>query len=527
MGRTHSRLSSTWLRLFLIIVLVIGVFFRFVNLDRKVYWFDETFTSLRISGYTESEVVRQVCNGREIGLEDLQKYQRLAPEKTLIDTIKSLAIEDPQHPPLYYLMARFWVQWFGSSVAAIRSLSALISLIVFPCVYWLCLELFESPLVGWVVLALIAVSPVHVLFAQEAREYCLWTLTILLSSASLLQAMRLNTKLTWGIYAITLALSLYTFLLSGLVAIGHIIYVVITERCRLSKRFIYYLFAFLTGISIFAPWLVIVISNFSRLGDTTDWIAKRNVSQSFLIERWLLNLSRIFIDLDSDLGKPFIFLIVVIILGYSLYFLGRTTPERVWLFVSTLIGSTVLSLILPDLITGGVRSIVPRYLFPCYLGVHLAVGYLLATQITEANPRKGLLWKVVIAVLLSSGVISCIIISQAGIWWLKGGSFSKPVIPQIARIINGATHPLLMTSCEGIWPISNALYLSYLLAPQVRIQLAIPPNTPRINPTFSDVFLFNPSQNQDWQYRLVKEQKYKIETVYPDKLRLWKLVKQR
>lgn len=45
-------------------------------------------------------------------------------------------------------------------------------------------------------MALIAVSPFHVLYAQEAREYSLWTVTILLSSAALLRAMRVKTKLS-------------------------------------------------------------------------------------------------------------------------------------------------------------------------------------------------------------------------------------------------------------------------------------------------------------------------------------------
>ena len=182
-------------------------------------------------------MVSQLCNGQEIGIEDLQKYQRLAPEKSLTDTVKSLAIEDSQHPPLYYLMVRLWVQQFGSSVAAIRTLSALISLVAFPCLFWLCLELFESSLVGWVALTLLAVSPIHILFAQEAREYSLWTVTILLSSASLLRAMRLNTTFSWGIYAISLALSFYTFLLSGLVAIGHFVYVLIAEKINLKNAF--------------------------------------------------------------------------------------------------------------------------------------------------------------------------------------------------------------------------------------------------------------------------------------------------
>ena len=44
-----------------------------------------------------------------------------------------------------------------------------------------------------------------------------------------MRAIRLQRKLDWGIYATSLTLSLYTFPLSILVAIGHGIYVAIAE----------------------------------------------------------------------------------------------------------------------------------------------------------------------------------------------------------------------------------------------------------------------------------------------------------
>jgi len=66
---------------------------------------------------------------------------------------------------------------------AIRSLSAIISLLVFPGVYWLLPGIWVVN--GWIAIALIAVSPFHILYAQEAREYSLWTVTIALSSAAL------------------------------------------------------------------------------------------------------------------------------------------------------------------------------------------------------------------------------------------------------------------------------------------------------------------------------------------------------
>ena len=188
----NSRAQLKWL---MAMVLALGIFFRCTHLDQKVYWRDEAFTALRVSGFTVADVRQQLFDGHEIGKADLQIYQQLNATKSWLDTVQSLVVEDSQHPPLYYLLARGWMQYFGSSVAAIRSLSALLGVLVLPSLYWLCLELFESALVSGVAIALVAVSPFHILFAQEAREFVLWTVTTLLSSATLLRATRVQKQL--------------------------------------------------------------------------------------------------------------------------------------------------------------------------------------------------------------------------------------------------------------------------------------------------------------------------------------------
>lgn len=506
-----SGLPPVSLRLFIIVLLAIGIFFRFANIDRKIYWHDEAFTSLRISGYTIAEMVRDVIDKREVDIKYLQKYQNLKPESRLIDTLNSLAIEDPQHPPFYYVIARLWLQWLGNSVGAIRSLTACISLLLFPCVYWLCLELFASHLVGWVAVGLFAVSPVHVLFAQEAREYCLWTVTILLSSAALLRGLRLNNLISWGIYAITLALSLYTFLLSGVVAVGHAIYVVFYERLRLTRRAIAYLLASLTGVLIFIPWLVTTLLNFSMLQATTGWTSL-TVPNSILIQKWILHISRIFFDLDIDVNRGFttylpMFAVIIFIVLYSFYFICRTSPQRVWLFIFTLFGTTALFLIVPDLIKGGQRSIVPRYLFPCYLAIQLAVAYLLATKITSTSfwQQK---WQLIMVMLLSGGVISCLVSSQAQTWWIKDISYNNP---QIANLINQTTHPLLI-GYAGCSNNGNLISLSYLLQPKVRLQFVVEPNLPQLSDRKSDVFLFGECSERS-RARLENERGYKLEPI--------------
>jgi uncharacterized membrane protein len=524
--------QTAWFRFFAIALLVLGIVLRFVNLDRKVYWHDETYTSLRIAGYTKEEFVRQVFNGRVIDVEQLKQYQRPNSEKGLVDTVRGLAIDEPQHPPLYYVTARLWVQTFGNSVAAIRSLSALISLLVFPCVYWLCLELFESPLVGWVAIALLSVSPFHVLYAQEARPYSLWTVTTLLSSATLLRALRLPTRLNWGIYAATLALSFYSFLFSGLVAIAHGIYVAAIEGFRLTHRAIAYILAAIAGLLAFFPWLFILVSNLYSVDDATNWTARR-MALFALIKIWLGNLSRLFFDINLDSDAPLLLILIptsiaFVLILYSLYFVYRKAPKQTWLFIFILIGVNALALTLPDLILGGRRSSIGRYLIPCYLGLQLAVSYLFAKKVRYQQSDKVFLsnfstqtlWQVVLVAVIYCGLVSNVFIAQADTWWIKKYSHNHP---QAARIINRSPHPLLVSS-DYNFNVGEILAFSYLLDPKTKLQLVTEPKIPQIPEGFSDIFIFNPSRSL--REGLAKQQNYKIQTVQPSKLRLGKLIKQ-
>jgi uncharacterized membrane protein len=510
-------LPTTWLRFLVIILLLLGLFFRFVNLDRKVWWHDEGLTSLRIAGYTNEEVAQEVFDGRVISVEDLQKYLYPNHEKNLIDTVKSLAVSDV-HPPLYFVTLRFWVQCFGKSGAVMRSWSAIISLLAFPAIYWLCLELFESSLIGWIAIILIAVSPFHVLYAQEARHYTLWIVTILLSSAALLRAMRLNTKFSWGIYAITLALGFYSFLFTGLVAIGHGIYVLATERWRLSKTWFAYMFASFGATLTFMPWILVVIVNRASFQGQSAWVTK-NLGLRYLVSTWVTNISSVFMDfwyfpsyfhlsvIDVPWGRFFISFILVIV-GYSIYFLCRNTPQQVWLFILTLMGVTALALIMPDLISGGYRSSMSRYLTPCYLGIQLAVAYLLATQINSvSNIWQQKLWQIVMSTLITGGVLSCAISSQAEGWSNK--LVSGIDLPPVIHIINQAKSPIVILP-DGA--LGHVLAMSHKLKPTVRLQVGWKPDILKITNDFSEVFLYNPSRAL--KERIKKEQNSKIEPVY-------------
>ena len=66
-------------------------------------------------------------------------------------------------------------------------LPVLISLISLPLMYGLGMELFGQRSVAWLATALLALSPVDILFAQTARQYSLLTLSVIGSSWLLLR----------------------------------------------------------------------------------------------------------------------------------------------------------------------------------------------------------------------------------------------------------------------------------------------------------------------------------------------------
>ncbi|MDF0554411.1 glycosyltransferase family 39 protein [Kamptonema sp. UHCC 0994] len=532
------------LQFFIIVLLVIGICFRFSNLGNKFYWYDEVFTSLRVSGYTEAEVLSQVADGRIIAAKDLMQYQQPNSAKHLTDTIRGLAVEEPQLPPLYFIITRFWVEIFGSSPTSTRSLSASISLLAFPCLYWLCQELFSTPKIGWLAVGFVAVSPFHLLYAQEARPYSLWAVIILLTSASLLRALRLQTKLSWSMYATSLALGLYTHLFTGLVAIGNGIYVFIDANFHLTKRVIAWAIASVAALITFLPWLVTLITNKSAASVATNW-SELGTERLSLINNWAGNIGRIFIDFGFTSKSPLIYLIpltvekiiLLILIGYALYFLGCQTPKRVWLFVAILIGSCALPVMLVDLIDLSIISTKSRYLFPTYMGIEIAVAYLLVTKITVPSTKgwKPQLWRVITILLLGSGLLSSALSLQADNWWNKESGRQNP---QIARIVNETQKPLVLSDTSNI-SLGQILSMSHLFAPKVSMQL-FQPDSPipskiklaqeqtsvKIVTDFSDVFIYgNPDKLRS---RLEQEGKYKIEAVdlgETQKILFWKLVK--
>jgi uncharacterized membrane protein len=489
-GNLQSARSRLPWSVLMVALLSAGLYFRYTGLSEKLYWHDEAYTSLRASGYTAAEMIARVFDGTQKSIDEIQEFQRHNEEKTLGDTVVSLASEDSEHPPLYYLFVRFWMHWFGDSPAAVRSLSVVFALLAFPVLYWLCRELFEMQSAAWLAVALLSLSPFHVLYAQEARQYSLWTLTILSSGAALLRARRRMTKSSWAMYGLVLTAGLYTHLFFVLVLASHIVFTATTEGFRLTRRSALFVWTVLGGLLAFSPWIIIVVADFYRIHVANDW-ASVNAGWSYLFRLWIFHFASPFVDFDPNgwLGYS-LRLTALTLIGYSFYYLFRTGPKEAWTFVLATIAVPAVALILPDLVLGGVRSATGRFLAPCHVGSLLSVSYFLASHIADREARSRRFWRSATIALLLAGAWSCLLISSSNAWWNKD---TNRVNAQVVDRINQADRPALFFSDPYPTNLGDVLSLSHLLDSKVRFYLVLGSNLPDRSEAFSDFFLFNPS----------------------------------
>jgi uncharacterized membrane protein len=481
------------LRFIAIALLVLAICFRFSDLDRKVYWHDEAYTSMAITARPGKYFYNNLFQNKIVRPADLLEYQRFVPGLNLTDMIVRKGTEDVQHPPVYYLLLRFWTQIWGTAPAVTRGFSSLLSLLLFPALYWLCLELFESHLTGWIAIALFSVSPFHLVYAQEARQFGFWTVLTVASSALLLRAMRSSSWRNWALYGVSMLVAFYTGLFSFCVAVGHFAYVFLmdVERhpLRIGKRSLFCGITLLLVAVLFTPWMYFLITAQDMLNQTTAWTG---MSAPLLtqIQTNIFNFSRSFVDFNFDFSNSFAYVIAIPILllqAYAMVVLCRTAPKKVWLFIATFVGSTALILGLPDLLFGGQRFTVPRYPIPCYVGLQLAVAYLISHALSW-QPRIA---KLGFSLLIVLGVVSCGVYTQSNTWWNKQLSSNYH---QLASVINGSDRALILLESNSYYPVSS-VSLSYLLKPETQF-LLLPPlrqsaAIPALPEDVRTVFLFN------------------------------------
>ena len=172
-----------------------GVFWRFVNLGSREFWYDEVLSLILFTG--QKIAYSNPSENAPVLLADLQQLLSLPPESgignvfsTIANMLRGIAGGEP-HPPLFFLSQHFWLRLFGNSEAATRSLGAIESVAAIASAYGLG-RVVLGHRGGLILAALLAVNPFYLFHSLNLRMYGPLVLWTILSAWALLEVIKLQ-----------------------------------------------------------------------------------------------------------------------------------------------------------------------------------------------------------------------------------------------------------------------------------------------------------------------------------------------
>jgi mannosyltransferase len=325
-------------------VVVAGAFLRLTALNRQSLWFDEVDVVVRAQ----------------------------QPLETVLRTF----VAEGENGPLYNILLALWVRLAGVSELAVRFPSAVAGTLSIPLIYLLGRRLV-GPSAGLVAAGLLAISPYHVWYSQEAKMYALVVLLALASSVCLVEALDRNHRLLWASYAIVTTLLFYTHVATVLVFVAQSLYVVLTRRAWRGRER-----GWLAAAAVLTlPYLPIALWALRVVGggvqtwqpDVSLWEATRIFGIKFAVNR-----------ADAVIETRGALLYAVLAIGGTCMLAARRTRERWWLLLIALTAVPVVGLYLVSLRQSVFSDRYAIVALPAYLLLDAAAVVLLT--------RHRLLW---------------------------------------------------------------------------------------------------------------------------------------
>jgi uncharacterized membrane protein len=416
--------------------------------------------------------------------------------------------------------------------------------------YWLMRELAASRRAATLAVMLMCVSPLFILYGQEAREYALWTLALLLSSAALLRALRLSAgalptaQRAWLLYGCCLLVAVSTSLSTLSLILVQVLYVAFVTRLRLARALYGFVISLCAVGLLFLPWALNLLRNFEAFSASMAWSSVIVIPRTAVLRILSLNVTRNIFDFWPDVVQDqwlpiTASAICVTALVAACVWVFRHTRRETRLYLSLLLVLPTAMLLVPDLLFGGIRSSNARYLMPVWLGVIAVlaialdraferVGQALAYGRSSGDLRvfcsrldlvRVLLWSAALC-LVTLSMTTNILHARQQAPWTKSLSIS---LPEVAKIINQSANPLIVGNQERHHP-GNLFALANLLKPETKMQL-VPialESSWRLPEHKGAVYLYSPTD----QFRHALEQNNRVKTTLVAEdlfLQLWRV----
>jgi uncharacterized membrane protein len=472
-----------------IVAVALGIYTRLSDLDHQLFWIDEAYSMLRISGHTD-RAYDALFDGTVRPATELAAFQRIVPALGFSDTFASLAGEEPQRGPCYYLAARLWGGILGDGVATMRAFSAVLGIIGMGLGYLLGRRMSGSKLGGLVLAALLAVSPFHILYSQQVREYVLFADVTLLSAWLLLRALERPTWLRFAAYAAGVTLALYSNVEFGLVVLAQALYVLALMRREGSKvaaaRFG---LAIVAALAVYAPWAWLIVRAGARTARGVSWTSAPYPIGSYAI-KWIFNLGAPFFDYElADERLGLLLGPILIVVAYAAFRMFRGPgDQRVRWLVIALTGSILVPLVALDLLARSHLEAITRYQVPTWIGIELAVAVALTSGLAASTVRMRAISALAFAYLIACGTFAAFADRGYVLWWDNNEHISEASVGAVIAVERG---PLVLADADHPEVLALGRYLpsnANVLLFRGRV-----PNVPRARGT---VFVFLPTDDE-------------------------------
>lgn len=505
--------ATLWFRGLFIVAIALGIFFRSGRLGYKIYSHDEALASLRAAGYSGGEAFTGLWDGDDKSVQDIQKFLLPGEDKNISDTFSVTAFYGPHQAPLFYLLEHYWMRLIGYTPAAMRGLAAVFGLFSIPAMFWLGWELFRTRRAALLATALFSLSPFHILYAQDARPYSLWTLATLLSSAAFFRAIRVNDKTTWLIYSLTIILGVYSHQLFILVILAHGFHIIGVYLLSNQKVYGKYLLAGMLAFLAYTPWLFYVANRWTQVTEQMSWVNLQSTWFRY-IQRWLLVFSSPLIDLDfkSDtlnLAPYFLRALTLLLVAVALLYLLKHGSAQEKSFIVLIYFVTAGTFIALDLLFGGIRSTTGRYFVPANIATILVVAYFLNAKFDLSGNKTINNWKVLLGLLMLASVFSNLNSLYSDTWWNK--ELGRVRTEFIQEINNDET--LLIVSGNNATNLGDVLLLGFELDQDVHLKLLRNPADIKYSDNYSNIFWL-PSSYREMQ-EISAQQQLHVREVLP------------
>ncbi len=213
-------MEKKWL-IILLSIICIGSFLRIYKLANQSFWIDEATA--------------------------IQKSRELPS----LDNLESWVIHW-MSPPFYNLQLHFWILLFGENEFAVRSLSVVFGVLTILLVYIVGVDLFNKKTALFSALVM-AISPCHIGFCQDAKIYAVLSFLGLLSVYLCYKTLFSKKRLYWLIYFLITTLMLYTHNWAVFLLISENIFFLLIKKRR-SNTNKYLLSQLFIGLC-YLPWL--------------------------------------------------------------------------------------------------------------------------------------------------------------------------------------------------------------------------------------------------------------------------------